>query len=305
LFWDFEGVPPIIRRNAHLFDEIWTASRFSETALRKSLNLKVRYVPIPLWQEPPRVNVTRSDLGLPERPFMFLFTWDYSSSVERKNPFAVLSAYEAAFHPSEGAILVLKSINASGASDQHKRLLARCEGRADIFVLDKYLTREQMDGLPGICDAYVSLHRSEGLGLTMVEAMRHGKPVIATNYGGNVDFITTENGIPAPWSYVPLSDGVVTAYGNIKCSWAEPDASAAAIAMRRLFENPILCRKLGEAGQNTLCRDHSLSAIAPFWKKAYEEAVQDRGRLRSRIVPVILTQLGRLYRWRKAQSISG
>ena len=109
---------------------------------------------------------------------------------------------------------------------------------------DRVLSREESYGLLNACDAYVSLHRSEGFGLTMAEAMFFGKPVIATAYSGNLDFMSADNSLLIPYEMTPLTlDHPVYRKGN---RWAEPSVPAAAEAMRRLVEQPDLARSLGE-----------------------------------------------------------
>src|SRR5262249_52403809 len=134
----------------------------------------------------------RSDLRLPPG-FMFLFVFDLFSIVERKNPFGLITAFTRAFQPGEGPILVIKTINGHLRLNDLERVRAAAAGRPDIAIVDEYYTAQQKNALLGICDCYVSLHRSEGFGLTMAEAMGLEKPVIATGYSGNVDFMTPHN----------------------------------------------------------------------------------------------------------------
>lgn len=138
--------------------------------------------------------MSRSELGLADR-FTFLFVFDYWSW-ERKNPAAVVEAFTRAFEPGEGPTLVLKSVN---GRDWKQRQLARVEGLAvgpeDIVIRDGYVSSHERDSYIAACDCHVSRHRSEGLGLTMAEAMACGKPVIATGYSGNLDFMSAANSL--------------------------------------------------------------------------------------------------------------
>ena len=125
---------------------------------------------------------------------MFLFVFDFFSVLERKNPLGLIEAFTRAFRPGEGPMLVIKTINGdSQRSTISKRCAPRRRAGRDILVIDEYYSAEEKNALLGLCDCYVSLHRSEGLGLTMAEAMGLGKPVIATGYSGNLDFMTPEN----------------------------------------------------------------------------------------------------------------
>ena len=145
-------------------------------------------VPIPRRSE----TVTRGSLHLPDG-FLFLFAFDFFSIFERKNPLGLIRAFTRAFRAGEGPTLVIKTINGDRKLHDLEKLRAATEGRQDIIVIDEDYSAEEKNSLLGLCDCYVSLHRSEGLGLTMAEAMGLGKPVIATGYSGNLDFMTAEN----------------------------------------------------------------------------------------------------------------
>jgi hypothetical protein len=144
-------------------------------------------VPVPIFDSTPGCD--RTQLDLPTDRFVFLFMFDFFSVCERKNPLGLIDAYRAAFGPDDGTVLVVKSINGARREHDLAAVRAAAQGRTDIFVRDEYLTPDRHAALLAACDAYVSLHRAEGLGLTMAEAMALGKPVIATGYSGNLDFM--------------------------------------------------------------------------------------------------------------------
>ena len=127
------------------------------------------------------------------RGFLFLFAFDFFSIIERKNPLGLVRAFTQAFRPGEGPTLVLKTINGEKRLTDLERLRVAAADRPDIRLVDEYYTSEQKNALLRLCDCYVSLHRSEGFGLTMAEAMGLAKPVIATAYSGNMDFMSHEN----------------------------------------------------------------------------------------------------------------
>jgi glycosyltransferase involved in cell wall biosynthesis len=185
----------------------------------------------------PRVveNAKRSDLGLDDR-FMFLFTFDFMSVMKRKNPMGLIDAFKKAFAPNEGPMLVLKCINGESRPESFAAMQAATVGRDDIIIMNRYLDSELSAALMNLCDCYVSLHRSEGLGLTIAEAMLLEKPVIATGYSGNLDFMSPETSYMVPWKRVKVGDGA-EAY-SAKATWAEPDLDAAAEMMRNVYINP-------------------------------------------------------------------
>lgn len=253
-------------------DEVWVASEYVRRAVAAEADVPVHVVPLPV-EAPAAPTRTRAELGLPEG-FMFLFLFDFVSA-RRKNPLAVVDAFTRAFAPGEGPVLVLKSIN---GRDRKPRLLnelaAAVGGRPDIRIVDEYFSTEQKEAMIAACDCYVSLHRSEGFGLTMAEAMAHGKPVIATGYSGNLEFMNGENGSLVPHRLVPIpEDWWAYAPG---AEWADPDVDAAAALMREAFDRPLDAAALGERGRESVLGTFPLARTAAFITNRLSE-IRSRG----------------------------
>lgn len=250
-FWELEVAPPWYKAAYKYVDELWAPTRFIEDMLRNEApsNVRVEYMPLPL--RTPRVieNAQRSDLDLDDR-FMFLFTFDFMSVAKRKNPMGLVEAFKKAFAPGEGPQLVLKCSNGKSRPEKFAALEKAAEGRDDITIINRYLDNELLAGLMNMCDCYVSLHRSEGLGLTIAEAMLLGKPVIATGYSGNMDFMSDETAHLVPWTRVKVGKDA-EAYDE-DATWAEPDLGAAAVLMREVFENPERARAKAQLGKEDL-----------------------------------------------------
>jgi hypothetical protein len=204
---------------------------------------------------------SRAELGLPDA-FTFLFLFDFVSA-ERKNPWGVVEAFTRAFSPDEGPVLLLKSINGRERKSQRlKELLAFTKRRKDVIVRDGYVSPEERDSYLAACDCYVSLHRSEGFGLTLAEAMACGKPVIATGYSGNLEFMNEENSYFVPYELVQIPDDW-WAYGE-DAQWAEPDVDAAARLMSRVYENQSRSHERAERARAALVDAHSMTRAATF-----------------------------------------
>lgn len=240
-YWELESAPPEWAQYADLIHEIWAPTEFIARALE-------RVVPVPiipllpglkLRSIPPR---SRAQLGLPADRFLFLFVFAMSSIVERKNPLAVIQAFARAFRRDEKAALAIKVLR----GDAHPtafRQLVRAARSAGVVIIDQVMSREESYALINACDCYVSLHRAEGLGLTMAEAMLMGKPVIATGYSGNLSFMTPSNSLLVDYRLAPIRS--FTPPYSKGSLWAEPSIEHAARCMQWVYAHPEQARSLG------------------------------------------------------------
>jgi glycosyltransferase involved in cell wall biosynthesis len=232
-------------------DEVWGATRYLCDVFERYDRVPVAHVPVPLvFDDPQLVEGDRARLGLDDR-FTVLFSFDFLSVVERKNPLGLVEAFCRAFEPGDGARLILKGINGEVFPAKLEQLLDAVADRPDIDVWDRYLSSRDRLALVALADCYASLHRSEGLGLTMAEAMALGTPVVATAYSGNLDFMDDRSALLVPYQEVLIGEGhLYPAEGH----WAEPDLDVAAAHLRRLFDDPDLRRRLGDAAPDALAR---------------------------------------------------
>jgi glycosyltransferase involved in cell wall biosynthesis len=209
--------------------------------------------------------------------YLFLFVFDMMSIMKRKNPLGLISAYTKAFQESDGAQLVIKTMNGDKRPEDRAQLLSAAQGRADITVIDEYFTHLETSTLISLADCYVSLHRSEGLGLTLSEAMSHGVPVIATNYSGNTDFMTEQNSFLVPWSPVPVGAGA-GGY-DPTATWADPDEESAIQTLRYVFHNQSEARIRGAQARVDIERGFNEQAAGAIMKSRLEEIWRsERGR---------------------------
>lgn len=255
-FWDVEHVPSHVIEAMRFLDEIWVATPFTAQALGAVTERPVRVVEIPV-PEPVPAAVTRGELGLPDGRFVFLVTFDHLSVTERKNPIGAIEAFCRAFpEPSaDGPMLVVKTLNASHRWVEHERVRLATRFRPDIAVVDRHLSRGEQLALIGHADCLVSLHRSEGLGLHLIEAMWLGTPTIATRYSGNVHVADDDCALFVDARMVPVDRG--EDYFPPEAMWADPDLDAAAAWMRRLVADPALCDRLAAAGRARMQRQPS------------------------------------------------
>ena len=260
--WEVNDFPKRFFPAFDLVDEIWAISEFVRDSIQPHTKKPVLVVPAPIIAPEITESLDRAAIGLSgDRPFN-LFMFDYFSIFRRKNPLELVAAHKAAFPEENGPILVIKTVNAGKHATQHEQLLFSASDRADILVVDKYLSREQLHCLVNECQTYISLHRSEGYGLTIAEAMSLGKPVIATGYSGNLEFMNQNNSILVPFELVLVGDDAYPYDKN--ALWAKPDLDFAADALRKLHQDPELRSRLGSQAKLDVTTNFTIENAADF-----------------------------------------
>lgn len=271
-YWELSRFPEEWLDRFQFFNEIWVASSFCQETISE-------VSPVPVVKLPPSVvvdrikNVDRSYFGIKDDSFVFLFIFDLLSFFERKNPLAVIRAFKEAFGSSEEAQLVLKCSNLEWNAPARDMILEETKG-LNVKFIDRYLDKEEVHALMALSDCYVSLHRSEGFGLPLAESMYLGKPVIATAYSSNTDFMNVNNSFPVRYRLVEIEKD----YGPYKRGnvWAEPDVEHAAELMRFVYENMGHARRIGEIASEDIKRDFSSEAAGKKILKRLERIVKEK-----------------------------
>ncbi|MCJ2134424.1 glycosyltransferase [Methylobacterium sp. J-026] len=267
-FWELDTVPESHRLALDLLDEIWVSSEYNRETYARATATPVYNVGMAVEAVADVSPMPRAGLGLPDEAFVFLATFDSFSFVERKNPLGVLKAFQAAFPASAGepVALVLKTQNRSRiVSAEQLRTWTSIDALAArdprITILDQTLSYDALIGLKRCSDAYVSLHRSEGWGFGLLEAMQIGLPVIATGYSGNMDFCSPQTAFLVDYTLErPLPTDYV--YVERASRWAEPSIDAAATAMRTVYSAPAERQARATAARLRVREDFSVAAIA-------------------------------------------
>jgi len=242
--WELEAFPSGWEFGFAGLDQLWCPSTFTAQALALRSPVPVSALPHLIdWGRADRLAQRR--LGQPQRqrgaPFTVLFAFDFWSTMGRKNPLGAIEAFQRAFPagtPTDGstslptARLVLKLSSGRQFPDAADQLRQRALADPRIQVLDGHLPLEQLDDLYAGADVLLSLHRAEGFGLTLAEAMAAGLPVVATGYSGNLDFMPPGSAELVPYRLVPI--GRTEGDYREGWPWADPDLDAAAAALRRL-----------------------------------------------------------------------
>lgn len=238
--WEQETLPAEWMRFFPLFDEIWTPSSFAAEAIRKATELPVTVVPHiinpeydPLWG--------RKEFGLPENKFICLLAFDCASVEERKNPAGAIAAFRQAFESQRDSVcLVIKVRNMTG--EAHTRLLAQLKDWPNVRLLTDDMHKKRVNSLIRCADVYISLHRAEGFGLVLAEAMYLGTPVIATNWSGNTEFMNEQVACMVDAQLVNLKQDYPPFRKGSR--WANPDLDQAAAYLKHLYDDPNYSRQI-------------------------------------------------------------
>jgi len=221
--WELSVWPKAWKGAFDLLDEVWAGSPFS-LAMYQKTTLKPCYL-MPLAASVERVQAfTRKHFKLLIKPFLFLYVFDFNSHLNRKNPSALISAFQEAFPTNDRSVgLVLKIMNGNPEDPVWISFLKDCKADNRIEIIHRTMDRPEVLGLIQTCDAYVSPHRAEGFGRTLAEAMLFGKPVVATNYSGNASYMDPDLTLPVQYDLVSLSQGDYHfIQSEDKAIWAEP-----------------------------------------------------------------------------------
>jgi glycosyltransferase involved in cell wall biosynthesis len=257
-FWELEHFPQAWLPALDRVDEIMVSSEFVERALRRVTDKPVTRVPLPIVLGEDS-GLRRHHFGIDEHSYVFFCSFDFNSSIARKNPYAVIKAFCLAFpRGDEKVSLLIKSFNGHRDVVLLTQLAAAAASDHRIILRDDMLERCDLQALHRCVDVHVSLHRSEGFGLGMAEAMAMGKPVIATSYSGNMEYMTPDNSCLVDFDMVPVREGEYQ-HGKGQC-WAEPDPAHAAQHMRKLYEDRAFGARIGANALADMTRRFSVDA---------------------------------------------
>jgi glycosyltransferase involved in cell wall biosynthesis len=262
--WELEELPDAFLPAFEWLDEVWAMSKFVHEAIADKAPVPVVHIPLPVIVAP-TPGLSRRTFGIPDDRFVFLVMYDALSVQERKNPLGAIEAFRRAF-PDRRRVALVVRVNHAGSRSEDvvrvRRAVAETEG---ALLLDQHLSRSDAQALQTCCDAFVSLHRSEGFGLNVAEAMLLGKPVIVTAWSGNMDFTTASNACLVDYQLVTLTSD----HGPYRAGsrWAEPSLDHAAEFMNRLVDDPPLRQELSRRGQMAIRTDFSAASVGARYRR--------------------------------------
>lgn len=248
--WELPEFPEEYCGAFQSLQEIWVPSKFVADSISSKAKIPVVRIPHGIRVQLDS-GMDRSSFALPEHSYLFMCMYDTQSYQARKNPQGALQAFKLAFAPHDSNVGLVVKVNNAGLKGQELQALReQIAGYPNMYILDSQLSRIQVNSLLHCTDCLISLHRSEGFGLGLAEAMYLGKPVIATGWSGNADFMHASNSCPVNYELVRVAQD----YGPYKANqlWAEPDLSHAAALMRQVVETPSWRKQIAAAGQKTI-----------------------------------------------------
>ena len=257
--WELSEFPSAWQAPLDFLDEVWCPSRFIQAAVQKNSSKPVLYQPISIELET-SASFDRKHFSLPPRSFIFLFVFDFKSFASRKNPSACIEAFLKAFPGKDEAVnLVIKSMDGALYPRELAGLKEAANNDPRIILIDEAFRSDEIIGLMQNCDCFISLHRSEGIGLGLAQSMLLGKPVIATGYSGNTDFTLEDNSCLVKYDLIKVGEKEYPfAEGQV---WADPDVEHAAGYMRRLVEDEGYRKSLAARGQSFIRDQHNCAVI--------------------------------------------
>ena len=264
--WELAKAPHLWRRTAGVVNGVMVPSRYTAEAMRSG-DHQVCVVPHPMFAQD-FADIPRRSERLPGETFRAVALFDFKSSVARKNPFAILRAFEAAFGGDKSARLCLKTHNSEFSPELATALRAAAGGNVEI--MDGVWDRERVLSFIAGADTLISLHRAEGFGLTLAEAMMLGTPVVATGWSGNLDFMDSDCACLVPSTLRRVEDAQGIYRGQ---SWAEPEVGVAAGHLRRLKDDPeygpTLAARARARVVSELCPEAWFRALPADFRRAF------------------------------------
>jgi glycosyltransferase involved in cell wall biosynthesis len=273
--WELPRYPARWAHALDRYDEVWAPTKFVRDSLSACVTQPLHHVP-DACQPQITAPLTRRDFGFAEDDYLVLSFFDYWSYVARKNPLATIEAFKAAAaaRPGKRLRLVMKTSHGAGtlAADEVRAAIAALGESA--ITIDRTMGDNEIKNLIAVCDCLLSMHRSEGFGRGPAEAMFLGKPVIATGWSGNMDYMTSRTSFPVGYRLIPVKEGeYIEGDGQ---EWADPDPAQATQALIALVDDPALGPRIGERAARHMRRSYGDQVLGKVYRKRFEEIARMR-----------------------------
>ena len=267
VFWEFEsgllqGYPVLMERTGDVIGMSDFNYNYYRRVFEGKRNVHKILYPLRVSGEAElSMQDARLKFGIPDNAFVVFYNFSYKSGLDRKNPEGAIRAFAKALSDKKNAMMILKTVASSEFPERVQELRGLVDGLgiADkVKFFDDYLTQRDVLNLTNACDVYLSLHRAEGFGLGIAEAMSLGKPVIVTDYSSTTEFCNASNAIPVGYKIVKMGVTDNKLYSAAE-KWAEPDVDEAAQSLSRLYTDPKLRSALGTAARESILSQYSVA----------------------------------------------
>lgn len=241
--WELEDFPDEWVSYMKLLDEIWTPSEFISESIRKKTDKPVYTIPYYVTAETDTEEYNRRYFELPDDKFLYLMMYDVQSITERKNPEGVIQAFKQAFQPEQKEVGLVIKLNSASDADL-ARIRADVGNYSNVYLINRNMSKIEVNSLVADMDVFVSLHRAEGFGLVLAEAMLNHVPTIATNWSANTEFMNEETACMVDYKLATLEKEIPPYHKG--CRWAEPDLQQAADYMKKLYTDREFSQQISE-----------------------------------------------------------
>lgn len=265
--WELEAIPAEWVKAIRYMNAIFTPSNFTTKAIKNYTRIPVLTATHPVTRGLTSSGI-RARLGIPEQAFLVSNIFSFGSAMERKNPMGLITAFNQAFSGIDDAYLVLKA-NTGGNTPEKKSVLAAIAAHPNIRLVDEHWSREDVLGLIQSSDLYASLHRSEGFGLTIAEAMLLDTPTLVTAWSGNLDFCTDENSFLVSYKPIKVESSHPEFQEFADATWADADIAQTVQLLTMIYQDRELLEEKSHvcAKQMQRCIDlnkyqHALQQLA-------------------------------------------
>lgn len=265
--WELEDFPDEWLPALNLVDEVWTPAEFISKNLRKYTSKPVHTLTYPMVANTSN-DFDRNYFGLPLDQFLFITMYDINSTMERKNPMATIKAFKSAFDSNRTDVgLVIKVNNAN--EKEIAMIKDMIYGYTNVYIIAKTFSKVEVNSLIKVCNSLVSLHRAEGYGLPLAEAMILGRPVIGTNWSANTEFMNAQNSCLVDFKLINLDQN----YSMYKkgSRWADANIEHAAQYMNRLVSDADFYNNLADNARFDMAINNSIYAAS----KAIQERINE------------------------------
>lgn len=260
-YWELPLWPKRYASALDVVDEVWAYSPYVKNVFEQVTNKKVSYAPATVVYPDFDPKNIRSRLGIEDNQFIYLCMFDGKSSIYRKNPLSLVKAFYSAFDRSNRDVgIVVKSMHMDQLSIQWKEIKNLIKNDPRVYIIDTELSSDDRFNLIFSCDAYVSPHRAEGFGRIIAEAMLLGKPVVVSNYSGNLVFNDEANSYLVEGVTVPVEKNQYWDYKDQY--WFEPDQECLVEQMRLCYFDAAQRQQKAQLGRLKIERNHSLDATS-------------------------------------------